>query len=260
MKTIAFINLKGGVGKTTTVINVAAILAAAGKSVLVIDADPQANMTEFLCLPSDRGQLEFTLASIMGNEYGDPYAHIYGTTFPGVDMIPSSIDLINSDIASITSPGKITVINRLLALLDEDKDDVGTDYDYTLIDCPPSFTASSVASIYAADDVVIPVTLDAFSLQGMAELMAQIRSVQRICRTVRIAGALITQWRNTPAIVQAEEALRGSGIHVFETVINRSEKVTEAGLLRKSLLDYSKSSSASRAYRRFVAEYLEVRI
>lgn len=260
MKTIAIINLKGGVGKTTTVINVAAILAVAGKSVLVIDADPQANLTQFMAQPADRCNLEFTLSGLMDTEYGDPYAYIYGTIFDGVDMIPSSIDLINADIASITSPGKITVISRLLALLEEDKEDIGTAYDYVLIDCPPSFTASSVASIYASDDVIIPVTLDAFSLQGMAELMAQIRSVQRICSTVRIAGALITQWRNTPAIVQAEAVLRGSGINVFETVINRSEKVTEAGLLRKSLLDYSKSSSACRAYRRFVDEYLEVSV
>lgn len=259
MKTIAIINLKGGVGKTTTAINMAAILADAGKRVLVIDADPQANASQFLLPRTLMAPGYNSLADLFGGVSGDYDDLIYETGWVDVDMIPASIDLINADIASVQNGGEITAISDLLADVDADAQAGLEDgYHYCIIDCPPSFTAASVAAIYAADDVIIPVKVDSFSVSGMAQLLAQIKSVQRVQPRVRIAGVLITQWHNTAAVVQGEAALRQSRIHVFGTVIRRSDKVDEASFMRQSLNEYSRHSAAGRDYRDWISEYLGV--
>ena len=266
MKVYSFINLKGGVGKTTTVINVAAILAEAGKSVLLIDGDPQANLTEFLGFHDPDKTCENTLAQLLDvnrpdrSDYAEDYIH--ETSIPGISLVPASIDLINADIASIKRGGSIKSIQDLLDNLNEDAwieqgvpEGGASAFDYVLIDCPPSFTAASVAAIYASDEVVIPVQADLFSVIGLTTLIAQINSVRRIQPRVRVAGALITMWHNSPACIQGECALRGSAIPVFQTNIRRSEKVTESIFKRQSLQTYSPQSAAGRDYRAFVAEY-----
>ncbi len=126
-----------------------------------------------------------------------------------------------------------------------------------LIDCPPSFTAASVAAIAASDDVIIPVKVDAFSVSGMRELLTQISGVRGICPGIRTAGILVTMWHNSPAVVQGEALLRDSGVPVFRTVIRRSDKVDESTFARQPLNEYSRYSSAGRDYRALVAEYLE---
>ena len=267
MKVISVINLKGGVGKTTTVINMAAILAEAGKSVLLIDGDPQANLTEFLGFRDPEKTCTNTLAQLLDagrpdrSDEAEDYIHTTGIPF--VSLVPASIDLINADIASIKRGGSIRAIQDLLDNLNEDAwiesgvpEDGGSAFDYVLIDCPPSFTAASVAAIYASDEVIIPVQADLFSVIGLTTLISQINSVRRIQPRVRVAGALITMWHNSPACIQGEAALRGSGIPIFRTNIRRSEKVTESIFLRQSLQTYSPQSAAGRDYRTFVAEYL----
>ena len=120
----------------------------------------------------------------------------------------------------------------------------------------PSFTAASVAAIYASDDVIIPVEADLFSITGMAALIAQINSVRRIQPRVRVAGALICKWHNTDACIQGEAALRASSVPIFTQMIRRSDKVTESIFASQSLQTYSPHSAAGRDYRAFVAEYL----
>lgn len=256
MRTIAVINLKGGVGKTTTVINMAAILAARGDRVLVIDADPQANATVFYdCVGGDCNTLADLLSGVGPSEAWD---YIYYTRAPGVLLLPASLDLIQADISSISSGGRVKAISDLLDCLREDGEaDAAEAIDFVLIDCPPSFTAASVAAIYAADDIIIPVEVDAWSLGGLATLLAQIDSVRRIQPRIRIAGALVTKWRNTPAVIQGEAALRSSAVPVFQTAIRRSEKVPEASFKAESLETYSPRSSAGYDYRAFTLEYLE---
>lgn len=253
MRTICVINLKGGVGKTTTVINMAAILARQGKRVLVIDADPQANATSFYGLD---GNICNTLDDLMEDPHFDPYQLIYQARHTNMEVLPASINLINADIASVRDGGKYGVIRGLLTSLQESAAP-DESYDFVLIDCPPSFTAASVAAIYAADDVIIPVEMDVFGLTGMAHLLKQIESVRFIKPRIRIAGALITKWHNSPAVIQGEEELRKSAVPVFRTVIRRSDKVTEAGFKCLTLDAYSSRSSAGQDYRALVAEYLE---
>lgn len=254
MRTIAIINLKGGVGKTTTCINMAAILAGQGKEVLVIDADPQANATQFFGL---NGEECNTLAGLLNSDPGDPYDYLYETAVEHITLLPASIDLIEADIASIREGSDVERIANLLEVLDEEADlNVASAYDYVLIDCPPSFTAASVAAIYAADEIIIPVEVDAFSVGGMVQVLKQIESVRRIQPRVRAAGVLITKWHKTPAVVQGEAALRESAVPVFKTVIRRSDKVVESLFKAQTLEEYSRRSAAACDYRAFVKEYL----
>lgn len=268
MRTTSIINLKGGVAKTTTAINMAAILADRGKRVLVIDADPQANLTQFYGFRDPEKTIDHTLAELLDldaegrSDLAEDY--VLQTAVPGVWLVPASINLIKADIASVQHGGAVKSIRDLLDNLNEDAwidagvPEGGADaYDHVLIDCPPSFTAASVAAIYASDDVIIPVTPDLFSVLGMTTLIAQIDNVRRIQPRVRVAGVLITQYHNSPACNQGEAALRGSGLPIFEQHIRRSEKVTESIFLRQSLQAYSPQSAAGRDYRAFVDEYLE---
>ena len=269
MRTTSVINLKGGVGKTTTVINMAAILAEQGERVLVIDADPQANLTQFYGFRNPEKTVDCTLAELL-NSYesfrNDCAAdYVYETPFSGISLVPASIDLINADISSVKRGGHIRSIRNLLIDLNEDAwiehgvPENGCDaFDHVLIDCPPSFTAASVAAIYASNDVIIPVIPDLFAITGMTALMAQIGSVRRIQPRVRVAGALITHWHNTPACIQGECALRASAVPVFTQTVRRSDKVTESIFSGQSLQAYSPQSAAGRDYRAFVSEYLEV--
>lgn len=269
MRTISIINLKGGVGKTTTVINMAAILADMGKTVLSIDADPQCNLSQFYGFRDPDKLCENNLATLLNrfespgrSDYADDY--VLKTPFPGISLVPASVELVNADIASIKRGGNVKAILDLIDSLNEDAwidqgvpENGASAYDFVLIDCPPSFTAASVAAIYASDDIIIPLEADYFSIAGMAGLIAQINGVRRIQPRVRIAGALITKWHNTPACIQGECALRASSVPIFTQTIRRSDKVTESIFAFQALQTYSPQSAAGRDYRAFVAEYLE---
>ena len=270
MRTISIINLKGGTAKTTTTINMAAILADMDKRVLVIDADPQANLTQFYGFRDPEKTIDSTLAELLNSyesfsrsDLAEDY--VLKTPSAGIDLVPASINLISADIAALKRGGSIRAIQDLLDNLNEDAwidagvpEDGCSAYDFVLIDCPPSFTAASVAAIYASDDVIIPVEADLFSIVGMTSLIAQINSVRRIQPRVRVAGALICKWHNTAACIQGEAALRASSVPVFAQTIRRSDKVTESIFASQSLQTYSPQSAAGRDYRAFVDEYLMV--
>lgn len=262
MRTIAILNLKGGVGKTTTAINMAAILAEEhGKRVVVIDADPQANSTQFLL---GKTEISNTVADVLSGDIDVIEEVIYETKIPGVRCVPANIDLIECDIASVRSSDSATIkqLDDFCSSLAADAafaeaEGLADGTDFVIIDCPPSFTATSVAAIYAADDVVIPIKIDAFALNGMAQLMAQISSVQSIQPRIRIAGILVTMYHNAPAVVQGEDLLRRLHLPVFRTHIRRSDKADEATFASQAIGTYSKTSAPAKDYKAFVAEYLE---
>ena len=260
MRTISIVNLKGGVGKTVTAVNMAAILAESGKRVLVIDADAQANSTRFMGL---RGSKCKSLADVLSSEYGCWNDCVYATGVDGVECVPASIKLIEADIASVQKFNNSGAIVDFLDEIEEDEQ-IGIEagapiapYDFCIIDCPPSFTASSVAAIAASDDVIIPVKIDAFALDGLNELVAQIDGVKSIRPQIRIAGVLVTMWHNCPACAQGEELLRGRAVPCFRTHIRRSDKVDESTFARVPLTEYSANCAAAVDYKRFVGEYLE---
>ena len=254
MKAIAILNLKGGVGKTVTAVNMAHILAADHKQrVLLVDCDSQCNATEFFGVRPGMGTV--TLADILRGDF-EPYVSelVTGTDYPGVDVIPGSDELMDMDMSQVTSQrvnGR--VLADLCCTIGEDDE-----YDYVLFDCPPAFNAASAAALLAADEVIIPIKLDAFSIRGLANVSRQIDNMQRINPKIRVAGALITMWRNVPVVLEAEGSLRDSGLlPVFQTVIRRTDKVDEMTFERKPIAIYSPRSAAGYDYRSFVQEYLE---
>ena len=252
IRTTAIVNLKGGVAKTTTVINMAAILAKEhGSRVLVIDADSQCNTTEFFGGDPNRGNLAWILHS--ANEYPDPgeysAALVQQTDFENINLLAGSEILMDLDLSKVEQG---TVNCNVLRYLVEE---VADKYDHILIDCPPAFNAASAAALVAADDVVIPIKLDAFSLRGMGNLMRQIKNMRRINPRLTIAGLLPTMWYPDDQLREAEEALKAAGLNVFHH-IRHSRKVDGMTFRQEPLLISSPRSAAGIDYRLFVEEYM----
>lgn len=251
MKTISIMNIKGGVGKTVTTVNLAVELAEElNRRVLVIDADPQADTTAFFGTDTELG----SLAELMQGRVSTYRALTRPTAWEGVDILPCDSSLFDVDRTSLLALDPAALTNLREACEEAAEND---DYDVVLIDCPPSFTASSVAALMASDYVIIPVKLDAFSLRGMAFLEDQISEVRRINRRIKIAGCLVTMWHNCEVTRQAEVLLRSGSIPVFDTNVRRSDKVDESTFMSQPLKDYSKTSSAGKDYNTFAWELLK---
>lgn len=252
IRTTAILNLKGGVAKTTTAVNMAAILAKEHKArVLLIDADSQCNTTEFFGAVPSKGNVAQILR--LPEDHYDPVSFcgscIQATEYKGVNIIPGDDSLMDLDLSKVEL-GKVNV-NILRQLVEG----VSGMYDYILIDCPPAFNAASAAALVAADDVVIPIKLDAFSLRGMGNLMRQIKNMRRINPRLRLAGCLPTMWYKDPQIQAAEDQLRSAGLPVFPH-IRRSDKVDRMTWQQDPLLVSSPNSAAGVDYRKFVTEYV----
>ena len=251
-RTTAILNLKGGVAKTTTAINMAAILAKDYQSrVLLIDADSQCNSTEFFgCLGAqDTMATLLRSARYYDNACDKLVLPISKTGFDGVDMIPGDETLMDMDL-SAAAQGTVDT-NVLRALIEV----AGDKYDYVLIDCPPAFNAASAAALIAADDVIIPIKLDAFSMRGMVNLMRQIKNMKRINPRLKVSGILPTMWYRDPQILEAEQQLRAAGLRVFHH-IRTSRKVDKMTFQQEALLISSPNSAAGVDYRRFVKQYV----
>lgn len=248
----AILNLKGGVAKTTTAINMATILAKDhGARVLLIDADAQCNLTEFFDVDSTGCSLSLILRG--AGYYGEPgeYAAscIQETAFPGVSMIPADETLMDLDLSKVEQGTVNSNVLRYLVEYVKDR------YEYILIDCPPAFNAASAAALIAADDVIIPIKLDAFSLRGMGNLMRQIRNMRQINPRLRLAGCLPTMWYKDLQIQDAERQLREAHLPIYPR-IRRSDKVDSMTWQQEPLVISSPKSSAGVDYRRFIRVYV----
>lgn len=253
MRTIAIVNLKGGVGKTVTAINTAAVLAGDYKQrVLLIDADSQCNATEFFSGDPRLG----SLAEVLLYDYNLDFAiaaAIQHTKYENLDILPASDSLMDLDLSKLEAK-KVrsgAIMELAEAAAEEDK------YDYIIIDCPPAFNAASVAALLAADEVIVPIKLDAFSLRGMANLMRQVANMRKLNPRLRVAGCLVTMWYRDESIAEAERQLRESSLPVFSTVIRRTGKVDGMTFAQEPLTVYSPKSGAGVDYRRFVKEYVK---
>lgn len=257
MRVISFVNLKGGVAKTTTVINTAAILAQRGKRVLVVDADSQCNTTNFLGADNDDF---FTLAEMLLEPPGPecfPLQCIHKSELQGVAVIPASDRLMDLDLTKV-SEQKVypRCLDDLRIVLDNTLDPVTCAPDFMLIDCPPAFNAASTAALIASDEVVIPIKLDAFSLRGMANLSRQIANMREINPRLRLSGLLPTMYYRSDKIKEAEEILRRSTLPVFPH-IRRTPKVDEMTFKGKPLIETSPTCAAAKDYQRFVDELMK---
>ena len=246
MRITAISNFKGGVGKTVTAVNLAAILADRGKRVLLIDADPQHNATGFYLTDEPGTTLTDVLQGCAEACWPDV---VTPTGREGLDLIGADMGLLTLDLAAITQGGSeyIRRLRELLWAMDEDDG-----YDAVLIDCPPSFTAASVAALKVATDVIIPTTVGNFDRNGVAELMTQIRSLDRHLHP----RVLITMTDRTNLCRQGAALLRESGLDVYRTEIRRCTAVGESTYVREPLIDYKPKSTAACDYAGLAAEYL----
>ncbi|MBQ0034534.1 MAG: ParA family protein [Bacteroidales bacterium] len=249
-KIISLANQKGGVGKTTTAINLSAALAKEGLRVLLVDADPQANASSGLGI--DIRNLEATIYECLVNGI-DPKLAIQHTSVEGLDLIPSHIDLVGAEIEMLGIEDRENIMKRILGSVEEN-------YDYILIDCSPSLGLITVNALTASSSVVIPVQAEFFALEGIAKLLNTIKIIKsKLNPSLRIEGFLITMFDNRLRLSTQvyEEVRKHFGDLVFQTVITRNVRLSEAPSHGLCVMDYDPSSKGAKNYSQLAKELLQ---
>ena len=249
-RVLAIANQKGGVGKTTTAINLGTAIAEAGLRCLVVDLDPQGNASTGL--GSTAGTRGRTSYDALGGGCGIAEAAI-ATPVPGLTLVPASVDLSGIDVELVDDRQRA---RRLRALL---TNELRAAHDYILIDCPPSLNLLTVNAMAAADAVIVPLQCEFFALEGLSQLLSTVRRVQNSLNpSLRIHGIVLTMYdqRNRLSSQVADDVRENLGGVVYHTVIPRNVRLSEAPSHALPALLYDPACAGSRAYRALAAELL----
>lgn len=249
-KIIAIANQKGGVGKTTTTVNLAASLGVLEKKVLLIDADPQANATSGLGIDVD--SVEFGTYQLLEHTMGVDQV-IIPTDSPNVDLIPAHIDLVAIEIELVDKDNREYMLKEALK-------DLGDRYDFVLIDCAPSLGLLTLNALTAADSVMIPIQCEYFALEGLGKLLNTVKSVQKIHNyDLDIEGMLLTMYDSRLRLSNqvVEEVKKHFADMVFDTIIQRNVRLSEAPSYGESIIKYDASSKGATNYLNLANEILK---
>lgn len=245
METIALINQKGGTGKTTTAINLGSALAAKGKKVLLIDFDPQANLTYSFGIQPEKGSITEFLQ-------GKQILQTLLVNREGLSILPSSPTLADFEVSIVNKIGRENILKNRLSEV--------KGFDYVFVDCPPSLSVLTVNALNATHEVLIPLQMEILSLQGLALLLETVQEVKQVLnKKLRVRGIIASMYDSRRKLSREvlEEIEKNIKERVFRTIIRECVKIAEAPSFAKSVLTYAPSSNGAKDYMNLAKEFLE---
>jgi len=249
-RAIAIFNQKGGVGKTTTNVNLSASLVKLGKKVLVIDNDPQGNSTSGLGI--DKLSLEYSLYDALIDEV-ETTTCIVSTAYKGLDVLPSNVDLAGAEIEMIDIENREGRLKKII-------DSVKNDYDYIFVDCPPSLGLLTLNSLVAVDSVLIPIQCEYYALEGVSSLMNTFQLIKKgLNPNIDVEGVVLSMYdsRTNLATQVVEEVQKYFGNKVYKTTIPKNVRLAEAPSFGMPVIEYDSKSKGAISYMDLAKEFIK---